>query len=135
MISRGSLPSAAVTCAGFSSFTRSAPVVGRGEGRLIASSRRLNLRSGRFARGAILAAGAIPLLLIALWVRTPSLPRTAGGGKGNGAETLNAAEGAIRALERALDETRSRLASQAVSSLDAPAEQQAAFDYLAKRST
>lgn len=83
----------------------------------------------------MLAAAAIPLLLIALWVRTPTLPQTAGGGSGNGAETLNAAEGAIRALERALDETRSRLASQATSSLDAPGEQEAAFDYLAKRST
>src|SRR5689334_7036393 len=135
MISRGSLPSAAVTCAGFSSFTRSAPVVGRGEGRLIASSRRLNLRSGRLARGAMLVAGAIPLLIIALWVRTPTLPRTAGGGVGNPAETLNAAEGAIRALQRALAETRARLQSQVRSALDAPADQQAAFDYLARRST
>src|SRR5256885_2693292 len=135
MIRRGSLPSAAVTCAGFSSFTRSAPVVGSGEGRLIASSRRLNLRSGRFGRGAMLAAGAIPLLPIALWVRTPTLPRTQGGGSGNGAESLNAAEGAIRALERALDETRSRLATAASSALDAPADPAVAFDYLARRST
>jgi len=83
----------------------------------------------------MLVAGAIPLLLIALWVRTPTLPRTAGGGNGNGSETLSAAEGAIRALERALDETRSRLAAQASASLDAPTDAQSAFDYLAKRST
>ena len=82
----------------------------------------------------MLAAGAIPLLLIALWVRTPTIPRTAGGGAANGAETLNAAEGAIRALQRALDETRSRLETQVSSALDAPADQRAAFDYLARRS-
>src|ERR1051325_11410626 len=134
MISRGSLPSAAVTCAGFSSLTWSGPFVGRGGGRLIASSRKLNLRSGAFGRGAMLAAGAIPLLLIALWVRTPTLPRTAGGAAANGAERVNAAEGAVRALERALDETRLRLQSQVSAALDAPTDQQAAFDFLARRS-
>src|SRR5256885_12356404 len=102
MISRGSLPSAAVTCAGFSSFTRSGPFAGRGEGRLIASSRRLNVRSGRFARGAMLGAAAVLLLVIAIWVRTPSLPRTADGGLPTAGERVNAAEGAVRALGRAL---------------------------------
>src|SRR5256885_5587674 len=134
MISRGSLPSAAVTCAGFSSFTRSGPFVGRGEGRLIASSRRLNLRSGRYARGAMLVAAAVPLLLIAIWVRTPTLPRTAGGGGGNAGERLSAAEGAIRALERAIDDTKARLQSHADNALHAPDDPEAAFAVLSNRS-
>ncbi len=82
----------------------------------------------------MLAAAAVPLLLIGLWVRTPTIPRTANGAARNGGETLSAAEGALRALERALEETRSRLASQAKSALDAPPDQQAAFDFLARRS-
>src|ERR1051325_3533076 len=134
MISRGSLPSAAVTCAGFSSFTRSGPFVGRGEGRLIASSRRLNLRSGRYARGAMLVAAAVPLLLIAMWVRTPTLPRTAGGGAANGGERLSTAEGAIRALERAIADTRARLELRADNALQAPDDPEAAFAFLTNRS-
>jgi two-component system nitrogen regulation sensor histidine kinase NtrY len=82
----------------------------------------------------MLAAAAVPLLLIGLWVRTPTIPRTANGAPRTGGETLSAAEGALRALERALEETRSRLASQAKSALDAPPDQQAAFDFLARRS-
>src|SRR2546423_9574641 len=122
MISRGSLPSAAVTCAGFSSFTRSGPFVGREEGRLIASSPRLNLRSRRFARGAMLLAAAVPLLLIAIWVRTPTLPRTAGGGAANAGERLSAGEGAIRALARALEDTRIRLQSRTDHAHQTPAD-------------
>lgn len=82
----------------------------------------------------MLVAGAIPLLLIALWVRTPTLPRTAGGGNGNRAETLSAAEGAVRALQRALEDTRARLQLQASAALEAPEDPRAAFDYLGARS-
>jgi len=71
-------------------------------------------------RGAILAAAAIPLFLIAMWVRTPALPRTAGNPAAGGGDRLNAAEGAVRALQRTLMETRDRLAERANGALDAP---------------
>ena len=54
-------------------------------------------------RGAILAMAVVPLLLIAMWVRTPALPRTAGNASQNGVERVGASEGAMRALARALD--------------------------------
>src|SRR2546423_6518180 len=134
MISRGSVATAAVTCGGFSAFTRSGPFVGREEGRLIASSARLNLRSRRFGRGEMLAAGAVRLRRIAIGVRTRPLPRAAGGGGANAGERLSAAEGAIRALARALEDTRTRLESRADNALQAPAEPVAAFAFLSHRS-
>ncbi|HEX6628583.1 MAG TPA: ATP-binding protein [Gemmatimonadaceae bacterium] len=82
----------------------------------------------------MLVGAAIPLLLIAIWVRTPTLPRTAGGGAATSGERLNAAEGALRALERALAETKERLESRVNGALDAPADPQGAFDFLSNRS-
>src|SRR6266404_2430805 len=133
-MSRGSLPSIAVTCAGLSSLTRSGPETGMGEGRVIASAGSPNVRSGRTRRRAILAAAAIPLFLIAMWVRTPALPRTAGPVSPNGSERLDAAEGALRALERALVDTRQRLSDRATSALGAPATPEEAFAFLSTRS-
>src|SRR5256714_14648220 len=130
MIRRGSLPSIAVTCAGLSSFTRSGPETGMGEGSVIASAYSLNVRSGRMRRGAILVASAIPLFLIAMWVRTPALPRSNGTSMLNGPERINAAEGAIRALERELTDTQQRLAERATQALDAPADRRAALPVL-----
>src|SRR5437868_3884636 len=133
MIKRGSLPSIAVTCAGLSSFTRSGPETGMGEGSVIASADSRNVRSGRIRRGAILAAAAVPLFLIALWVRTPALPRTSGP-IDRGGERVSAAEGAVRALGRALIVTRRKLEDRATKALGAPSDAQGAFDFLANRS-
>src|SRR6185503_10030954 len=132
MIRRGSLPSMAVTCAGLSSLTRSGPELGRGEGRVIASAGSLNVRSGSLRRRAILALAAIPLFLIAIWVRTPALPR-AGRANGADAERAGAAEGAVRALERAVSDEIQRLEEQATTALDAPADVEGAFGYVAAR--
>src|SRR6266704_1393462 len=118
MIRRGSLPRIAVTWAGLSSFTRRGPETGMGEGSVIASAGRPYVRSGRVRRGAILAAAAVPLFLIAMWVRTPALPRTAGGSVQSGGDRVNAAEGAVRALEHALADTRQRLDEKAASALN-----------------
>src|SRR5438034_595523 len=134
MMRRGSLPSIAVTCAGLSSLTRSGPETGMGEGRVIASAGSRNVRSGRLRRGAILAAASVPLFLIAMWVRTPALPRTAGGISSNSTERVNAGEGAVRSLERALAETRRRLDERASRALDAPPDPEDAFAFLASRS-
>ncbi|HJP85082.1 MAG TPA: ATP-binding protein [Gemmatimonadaceae bacterium] len=85
-------------------------------------------------RGAILGAAAAVLLLIAIWVRTPTLPRTAEGGLPTAGERVNAAEAALRALGRALEDTRQRLEQRAKIALDAPVDQRAAFEFLASRS-
>ena len=69
-----------------------------------------------------------------MWVRTPALPRTKGPLAQNGREQLSAAEGALRALERELNDARQRLADRATQALDAPADRQAAFDFLSARS-
>src|SRR5256714_5782637 len=134
MMSRGSLPRMAVTCAGLSSFTRSGPETGIGEGSVIASADSPNVRSGRLRRRAILGIAAIPLFLIAMWVRTPALPRTAGPVRENGGERISAAEGAARALARDLADTRDRLAARAASALNAPPDPAGAFDFLSTRS-
>src|SRR6476646_4577976 len=134
MISRGSFPSTALICAGLSSFTRSGPETGIGEGRVIASAVSPNVRSRRLSRRAILAAAAIPLFLIAMWVRTPALPRTSGAAPQGGSERAAALEGASRALERELADTRQRLEDRATSALDAPAQPEDAFSFLATRS-
>src|SRR6266550_2423482 len=134
MISRGSLPRIAVTWAGLSSFTRSGPETGIGEGSVIASAASPNVRSERMRRGAILAAWVVPLFLIAIWVRTPALPRTAGAAGESGGERIGAAEGAVRALERSLSDTRERLDERAANALNAPSDLQGAFDFLSRRS-
>jgi len=77
---------------------------------------------------------AVPLVLIAMWVRTPALPRTAGVQTESRGERIDAAESAIRGLERSLSDTRQRLDERAANALNAPADQQAAFDFLSKRS-
>src|ERR1700693_250382 len=134
MMSRGSLPSMAVTCAGLSSLTRSGPETGRGEGRVIASAGNLNVRSGSMRRRAILALAAIPLFLMAMWVRTPALPRTAGTNGPADSERAGAGEGAVRALERAVSDAIESLNARAASALDAPADVAGAFVYLSTRS-
>src|ERR1700730_2223789 len=133
MMSRGSLPSIALICAGLSCLTRSGPDTGMEEGRVIASAGSPNVRSGRSPRRAILAAAAIPLFLIAMWVRTPALPRTSGPVPTNGSERVAAAEGAIRALGRALTEARGRLEERATRALDAPPDPEGAFAFLSVR--
>ncbi|MEX2109817.1 MAG: ATP-binding protein [Gemmatimonadaceae bacterium] len=70
---------------------------------------------------------------MALWVRAPLLPRPAGAPQGTD-ERASAAEGAIRALERALAEAVERLDARAVAALDAPKDAIGAFDFLASRS-
>src|SRR6202171_6198778 len=120
MMRRGSLPSTAVTWAGLSAWTRSGPETGRGEGRVIASVSSQNVRSGSLRRRAILALSAVPLFLVAIWVRTPAIPRTAGSPARNESDRAKAAEGALRALERSLSEALQRLDEPARPDLDAP---------------
>ncbi len=81
----------------------------------------------------MLVVATVPLFLMALWVRTPVLPRS-GGPQQGAAECEGAAEGAIRALERALAEAVERLEARAQGALDAPADAMGAFDFLASRS-
>ena len=71
---------------------------------------------------------------MAMWVRTPALPRASGQASTNGSERINAAEGALRALERTLTETRQLLDERATTALDAPADAEGAFAFLATRS-
>ena len=81
----------------------------------------------------MLALAAVPLFLIAMWVRTPALPRTAGGDGASDGERARAAEGAVRALERAVSDAIQRLDAQATSALDAPDDVEGAFDFLSTR--
>jgi two-component system nitrogen regulation sensor histidine kinase NtrY len=76
---------------------------------------------------------AIPLFLIAMWVRTPALPRTATTNGATDREMVRAAEGAARALERAVSDAIQRLDAQASSALGAPADAAGAFAYLSER--
>jgi two-component system nitrogen regulation sensor histidine kinase NtrY len=76
---------------------------------------------------------AIPLFLIAMWVRTPALPRTAGANAASDSERARAAEGAVRALERAVSDAIQRLDAQAASALDAPDDVEGAFRFLSRR--
>jgi two-component system nitrogen regulation sensor histidine kinase NtrY len=76
---------------------------------------------------------AIPLFLMAMWVRTPALPRTAGTRGAIDAERAGAAEGAVRALERAVSDAIQSLDERATSALAAPADQADAFDHLSTR--
>jgi hypothetical protein len=69
-----------------------------------------------------------------MWVRTPALPRTAGSQLQSRGERIDAAEDAIRGLQRSLNETRERLDERATNALNAPADAPAAFDFLSKRS-
>src|SRR3981081_2863976 len=72
------------------SLTRNGPETGRGEGRVIASVSSLNVRSGTLRRRAILALSAIPLFLVAIWVRTPAIPRNTGSPARNETERVKA---------------------------------------------
>lgn len=85
-------------------------------------------------RGAILALAAVPLFLIAMWVRTPALPRTAGARAESAGERVGAADAAVRALQRALNDARQQLEERAENALNAPPDPANAFDYLSKRS-
>ncbi|PYO10873.1 MAG: hypothetical protein DMD30_01725, partial [Gemmatimonadetes bacterium] len=69
-----------------------------------------------------------------MWVRTPALPRTAGTVTSSGAERVDAGESALRALERALADTRQRLDERATRALDAPAGAEGAFAFLSSQS-
>jgi two-component system nitrogen regulation sensor histidine kinase NtrY len=79
----------------------------------------------------MLAASAIPLLLIALWVRTPVLPQPAAAPSGDN-EPASDADIDIRALEAALSSELARLDDRATAALDAPAAIPDAFEYLAR---
>ena len=70
---------------------------------------------------------------MAMWVRTPALPRTAGAARGNEADRSGAAEGAVRALERAVSDALGRLDERAAGALDAPNDAEGAFAYLSTR--
>jgi two-component system nitrogen regulation sensor histidine kinase NtrY len=70
---------------------------------------------------------------MAMWVRTPALPRTAGTNVASDSERARAAEAAVRALERAVADAIRRLDTQATSALDAPADVDAAFQFLSTR--
>ncbi|MDB4871602.1 MAG: putative two-component histidine kinase [Gemmatimonadales bacterium] len=76
---------------------------------------------------------AIPLFLVAIWVRTPAIPRTAGSPARNETDRAKAAEGAVRALERSLAEALQRLDDRATGALDVPADAPAAFAFLHRR--
>ncbi len=76
---------------------------------------------------------AIPLFLIAIWVRTPALPRTAHANGAGDPERTGVAEASVKALERAVSDAILRLDTQAASALDAPADVEGAFAYLASR--
>jgi len=69
-----------------------------------------------------------------MWVRTPALPRTSGPDSPNGSERVDAADGALRSLARALAETRDRLDERATRALDAPVDAEGAFAFLSARS-
>jgi two-component system nitrogen regulation sensor histidine kinase NtrY len=73
---------------------------------------------------------AIPLFLIAMWVRTPAIPGTAGTTARNETERSSAQETAVRALRLSLSEAISRLNDRATGALDAPVDAQAAFSFL-----
>ena len=70
---------------------------------------------------------------MAMWVRTPALPRTAGAARGNEADRSGAAEGAARALERAVSDALGRLDERAAGALDAPNDPEGAFAFLSAR--
>jgi two-component system, NtrC family, nitrogen regulation sensor histidine kinase NtrY len=76
---------------------------------------------------------AVPLFLIAMWVRTPALPGTAATNGASDAERARAAEGAVRALERAVADAIQRLDAQATSALGAPDDVEGAFEFLSTR--
>ncbi|HWL40876.1 MAG TPA: ATP-binding protein [Gemmatimonadaceae bacterium] len=80
----------------------------------------------------MLALASVPLFLMALWVRNPALPGS-NGPQQRPDERARAADGAIRALERALGEATGRLDARASAALDAPADPNEAFDFLAFR--
>jgi two-component system, NtrC family, nitrogen regulation sensor histidine kinase NtrY len=69
-----------------------------------------------------------------MWVRTPALPRTSGPVPQGAGERAAAMEGATRALERELGDTRDRLQERASSALDAPRDPEGAFAFLSSRS-
>ena len=81
----------------------------------------------------MLALASVPLFLMAMWVRTPTLPGASGTPQG-AAERVSAAEGAVRALERAIGEGVERLDARANAALDAPRDGEEAFRFLASRS-
>ncbi len=80
----------------------------------------------------MLALAAVPLFLMAMWVRTPSLPAP-NGQQQRPDDRSRAADGAIRALERELAEAVERLDTRAIAALDAPRDPTEAFDFLAFR--
>src|SRR4051812_24280473 len=122
MINRGSLPNTALICAGLSSLTRRGPDIGRGEGRVIASVGSLNVRSEAVRRRAILAVSAIPVFLIAMWVRTPLLPGPGARSAPSEKERAPLVARAGRELAGALSQEIARLSTQADGALGAPSD-------------
>ena len=74
----------------------------------------------------MLALAAIPLFLMAMWVRNPAMPRPVAQQQG--------AEDRTGALERALAEAMERLDARATAALDAPPDPNEAFGFLGSRS-
>jgi signal transduction histidine kinase len=68
-----------------------------------------------------------------MWARTPVLPRTAGANAASDRESARVAEGAVRALERAISDAIQRLDAQAASALEAPDDVDGAFRFLSTR--
>jgi two-component system, NtrC family, nitrogen regulation sensor histidine kinase NtrY len=83
-------------------------------------------------RRAILAASAVPLLLIALWIRTPVLPQIPASATSQN-ETTREQVADNRALEKALSVELARLSDRAALALDAPKNLPGAFAYLARQ--
>jgi Signal transduction histidine kinase involved in nitrogen fixation and metabolism regulation len=68
---------------------------------------------------------------MAMWVRTPVLSRE--GAPAQASDRTAAAEGAIRALQRAIRDAATNLDERALGALDAPADADGAFEFLASR--
>jgi len=68
-----------------------------------------------------------------MWVKTPALPRTAGTDAAADTERAGAAEGAVRALERAVSDAIRSLDARSTSALGAPADVEGAFRHLSAR--
>ena len=74
---------------------------------------------------------AIPLFLIAIWVRTPVLPGAEVGENPNWREDV--AQSAVRALEKPLSDVVARLRERADGALGAPSDVPGAFSFLSTR--
>ncbi|MBA3466008.1 MAG: hypothetical protein H0T21_01260 [Gemmatimonadaceae bacterium] len=90
----------------------------------------MQVRSGAWRRRAMLSVSAVPLFLLAMWVRTPAMQEGPVSGDG---ENAAATERATDALRSAIAETVERLEEKAENALDAPTGAPEAFAFLARR--